>query len=77
MNYSCSNSSSFCNQWWRAHTETYSFVISKLKNLLENTSNTHVVTGICGPSKSRARHDQSFKLDLKLKYLKSDQLLLS
>ena len=33
-------------------------------------SNPPVVTGICDPNKSRARHHRSFKLGSKLKYLK-------
>ena len=33
------------------------------------SSNAAVVTGICDPNKSRARHHCSFKLGLKLKYL--------
>ena len=34
------------------------------------SSNPPVVTGICDPNKSRARHHRSFKLGSKLKYLK-------
>ena len=33
------------------------------------SSNPPVVTGICGPNKSRARHHRSLKLGSKLKYL--------
>ena len=33
------------------------------------SSNPPVVTGICDPNKSRARHHHSFKLGSKLKYL--------
>ena len=33
------------------------------------SSNPPVVTGICDPNKSRARHHRSLKLGLKLKYL--------
>ena len=36
------------------------------------TSNPPVITGICGPSESRAQHQHSFKLDSDLKYLSSD-----
>ena len=33
------------------------------------SSNPPVVTGICDPNKSQARHHRSFKIGLKLKYL--------
>ena len=33
-----------------------------------HSSNPTVVTGICDPNKSQARHHNSLKLDLKLKY---------
>ena len=35
-----------------------------------HNSNPPVATGICHPSKSRAQHHRSLKLDSKLKYLK-------
>ena len=35
-----------------------------------SSSNPPVVTGICDPNKSRARHHHSLKLGSKLKYLK-------
>ena len=39
--------------------------------------NPLVVTGICFPNKSRARHCRSLKLGSKLKYFNINQLLLS
>ena len=59
------------------HTMARSFKISKFKNLLEKPSNAPEVTTICDISKSKGRHHHSFKLGSKLKYLNSDQLLLS
>ena len=38
------------------HTDARSLEIAKLKNLLEKSPNPPVVTRICDPSKSRARH---------------------
>ena len=55
------------------HTKARSFEISSLKNL----KNPPEVTRICDPSKFRIRRHYSFKLGPKLKYLNSDQLLLS
>ena len=37
------------------------------------SSNPPVVTGICDPNKSRARHRRSLKLSSKLKYLIKDK----
>ena len=37
-----------------------------------HSSNSPVVTGICDPNKSRARHHRSLKLGSKLKYLKKN-----
>ena len=58
------------------NTKAQSFEISKLENF-EKPCTPPEVTRICDPSKSRARHHHSFKLGSKLKYLNSDQLLLS
>ena len=38
------------------------------------SSNPPMVTGICDPNKSRARHHRSFKLGSKLKYLNSEKV---
>ena len=59
------------------HKKAESFKISKLKNLLEKPWNHFEITRISDPSKSPAPRHHSFKLDLKLKYLNSDQLPLS
>ena len=55
------------------HKKAESFKISKLKNLLEKPWNHSEITRISDPSKSPAPRHHSFKLDLKLKYLNSDQ----
>ena len=54
-----------------------SFIISKVKNLLEKLWNPSVVTRIYDPSKSPAPRHHSFKFDSKITYLNSDQLSLS
>ena len=59
------------------HTKARSFENSKLKNLLGKTLKSPEATRFCDPSKSLARCHYSFKLGSKLKYLHSDQLLLS
>ena len=58
------------------HKKAQSFKISKLKNLLEKPLNPSEVTRISDLSKSPALRHHSFKLDSKLKYLNSEQLLL-
>ena len=58
------------------HTKARSFEISRIKNLAK-PRNPREVTRICDQSKSRARCHHSSKLGLTLKYLNSDQLLLS
>ena len=60
-----------------ADTKAQSFEILKLKDIFENPSNPPEVTRICDPSKFPSRHHHSFKIGSKLKYLNSDQLLLS
>ena len=56
-------------------TKTRSFEIPKLKNF-EKLWNPFEFSRICGPSKSQAQRNHSFKLGSKSKYLNSDQLLL-
>ena len=58
------------------HIKAQSFEFSKQKNL-EKPRNLPEVIRVCDPSKSRARRHHSFKVGSKLKYLNSDQLLLS
>ena len=53
------------------HKKPWSFKVSKLKNLLGKPWNPSEVTRICDPSKPPAPLHHSFKLDSKLKYLRS------